>query len=105
MSKVTNRVVVISRYTGAHPDPDTICTGPCEGMGCYPIFDERGLRGEQRKKWEETGALCATDPNSASDQQAWETLHADAQDHECDGWHFFCCPACGGSGKRGAVAS
>lgn len=50
----------------SYPDPETVCVGPCEGVGWYP---------EQ-------------DPASP------------------DGWRFLECPACGGTGKRGAsVAS
>ena len=28
--------VFTDRYAGNYPDPETVCQGDCEGMGCYP---------------------------------------------------------------------
>jgi len=65
------------RYNGRYPDPETVCLGPCDGMGCFPL--SRNDRNPQYKKlWEEA------EENKPSE----------------DGWHFVKCPDCKGTGKR-----
>lgn len=32
-----DEVIYSDRYGGNWPDPDTVCQGPCEGMGVYPV--------------------------------------------------------------------
>lgn len=60
-----------------YPDPETMCKGQCEGVGLVPI-------GRSEK------------------EEPWYTLWLEAE-KKCptdDGWHFVCCPDCGGTGKR-----
>lgn len=74
------------------PDPATVCAGQCEGTGFYPVFDARG-RGDDR-------FVSPADNNTDEDTKAWESAHAEALKHICDGWHFVTCPECNGTGKR-----
>jgi hypothetical protein len=60
-----------------YPCPETMCTGPCEGTGVYPVKHGE-LTAEERVAW---GAAEQANPTD-------------------DGWHFIRCPDCGGSGKR-----
>lgn len=62
-----------------YPDPATVCRGPCEGIGCYPVKDD--------------------DPDE-QERALWLAQHAEAGRHECDGWHFVKCPDCNGTGKK-----
>ena len=97
-------VEVCSRYgegSAAFPDPATICSGQCEGMGYYP----------QHRDWSEEGAPSV----------AWDEAHrrghgpvaffrilrltrdlryALREATRCDGWHFIVCEQCGGTGRR-----
>lgn len=60
------------------PDTHTMCRGPCEGMGVFPLkaddLSELGLR------------------------VLW--LEAEAKEPADNGWHFVKCPDCGGTGLR-----
>ena len=29
-------LTITDRYGGNYPDPDSVCEGQCEGLGCYP---------------------------------------------------------------------
>lgn len=74
----------VDRYSACgipQPDPETVCTGQCEGMGVIPVQ-----------------ANC----DDARLVKLWWELHK-ATEHDCDGWHFVRCPDCDGSGKRAAT--
>ena len=45
-----------------YPDPETMCQGPCEGVGIYP----------------------ENDPASA----LWREAHTKPHEELCNGWHF-----------------
>ena len=82
--KQANRIAEVfeisDRYTALgipHPEPDTVCQGPCEGTGFIPVKKDH-QDPILRKLWEEAEALEPTD----------------------DDYHFVECPDCGGSGKR-----
>ena len=87
-----------SRYGTSLPDPQTVCTGPCEGMGCFPLYnpdlDKRTGNVLRPAKPESlNGTLLAL----------WMTSHEYRGPHICDGYHFVTCPDCGGTGKRTGV--
>jgi len=64
------------RYGGKYPDPETICLGPCDGMGCFPV--SKNENGKYAALWEE----------------------AEKKKPTKNGWHFVKCPECNGTGKR-----
>ena len=64
------------RYGGKYPDPETVCKGPCDGMGCFPVYKN------------------ATKPAHIV---LWEK--AEYKKSSKDGWHFVKCPDCSGTGK------
>lgn len=33
----SSKAIFTDRYGGRYPDPKTVCKGPCEGMGVYPV--------------------------------------------------------------------
>jgi len=75
------------RGTGIpYPDSATMCPGPCEGIGRYPVRVAEGM-----------------DPNDLRD---WLALHGEVCKNPrggyfaCDGWHFIVCRDCHGTGKR-----
>lgn len=75
------RIELSDRYSAAgkpYPDPDTVCAGLCEGMGCFPLRREdaeaRGLMG------------------------AWNAATPD--DEPMSDWRFVKCAVCNGTGKR-----
>lgn len=57
-----------------YPDPETMCKGPCEGIGWYPEKDQN--------------------------EPLWIEAHALPHAEPCDGWHFVKCPDCKGTEKR-----
>jgi len=57
-----------------YPDPNTMCPGPCEGIGVYP----------------ENNSLL----------EEWKVAHAKLHSEPCDGWHFLVCPLCKGTRMR-----
>lgn len=87
----------------SYPNPETVCAGPCEGLGCYPQF----LAGPWLRP---TAATLVNDEEPTEEEiKHWHEVHLTAQ-HEvsqsppyekiCDGWHFIKCPDCDGSGKH-----
>lgn len=67
-----------------HPDPSTMCPGPCEGTGIYPQkLDDPTITSPERQRWQDAHDA----PNAHSDGP-------------CDGWHFIKCWRCNGTGKR-----
>lgn len=71
--EVTNRYGSLENM----PDPDTICLGQCEGMGCIPVRHSTNDP-ELRRIWEE----------------------AEKKNQSDDGYHFVTCPTCNGTGLR-----
>lgn len=65
------------RYGGKYPDPETICLGPCDGMGCFPV-NRNNRNPEYAALWDEAEKENSTD----------------------DGWHIVRCPDCKGTGKK-----
>jgi hypothetical protein len=61
------------------PDPETMCHGPCEGTGVYPV---------RRGDWTE------------DERAAWEDAERASPNEPGDEWHFIRCSDCGGTGKR-----
>lgn len=58
-----------------YPDPETMCDGPCEGIGRFPLRkddDNPSYTG----LWQDAEKKCPSD----------------------DGWHFVVCPDCNGKG-------
>lgn len=73
-------IVASDRYSATgtpRPDVDTMCQGPCEGMGCVPIHAD-----------EEDEAYRAL----------W--LAAEEKSPSDDGYHFITCQTCKGSRLR-----
>ncbi len=89
------------RYTALgipYPDPATMCQGQCEGIGVVPLFNERGLKGNQRAAY--VVSFCSpSEPLTDDEQTAWNAAHLQ-EAHDCDGWHFVKCQECNGTGKR-----
>ena len=81
-----------------YPDPETMCEGPCEGMGVVPVFKhiitvpELGVG--------PTGPADAVNDKEGPWLDLW--LAAEAKEPSKDGWHFVVCPACNGTRKRSA---
>jgi len=95
------KIVFTDRYEALgmkHPDPLTMCHGPCEGTGFYPLFCVSGLAGYAKRKWVEAGRVEPASPLGDKDRLAWSDAHFH-QEHDCDGWHFVKCPDCGGTGR------
>lgn len=98
----TDKYTFTDRYQALgipYPDPATMCKGPCEGIGRYPVFDERGLSPYEVVQRIRLNLAAPAEQHSVNDAQRWEHEHAEARNHECDGWHFVQCPHCYGSGK------
>jgi hypothetical protein len=57
-----------------YPNPETMCQGRCEGMGCVPVL-------------------------SNEMEEPWRTLWREAEERKPtdDGWHFVICPDCSGT--------
>lgn len=94
-------MIITDRYGGHYPDPRTACN-ECDAMGVFPLFDERGMTAFHRCRYD---AVMPIDALTEGKRALWERAHADAGDHNCDGWHFVACPSCGGSGKTEPEAS
>lgn len=114
--------VFADRYSATgreRPNPDTVCLGKCEGMGCYPVLKRRP-----------SDTLWLPEPDMF-DLDLWQVEHdlhcnlwgviADLWNHRqlwfwqsigrnvwhwvrgdgyCTGWHFVKCYECQGTGKR-----
>lgn len=77
---MSNEFIFTDRYQAMgipYPDPETMCEGPCEGVGFHPT------RNKDNPKWIEA-----------------HTAPGVHKDELCDGWHFVECADCGGTGKR-----
>lgn len=75
------RYYFTDRYAGDYPDPDTMCTGFCDGLGVYPL---RVFNPHSEAEW-----LAVVDRLKAEGVSG-------------DGLYFITCPACGGTGERPA---
>ena len=72
------------------PDPETMCSGQCEGTGLIPVWmTTPGARMDCRPDESETDETL---------KNLW--LEAEKKEKTNDGYHFVKCPDCGGSGKR-----
>lgn len=77
------KIEISDRYSATgtpRPDPQTMCPGPCEGMGCVPVRADNADEA-YRALW----------------VAAEEKLPAD------DGWHFATCQTCHGTRLRAPV--
>lgn len=98
----------VDRYSATgtpYPDPETMCAGPCEGMGVYPQF----LAGAWLKP--SAARLEVSEEVNAKEIERWHEAHMLSdhpaekdkdgiyQERQCDGWHFITCPDCEGTGK------
>ncbi len=77
-----------------YPNPETMCSGHCEGIGYYPhhtcnryLFIDEPTEEEaiEQLRWEKLHR-----------KEMWRTLGLHY--FTCDGWHFIKCPICNGSG-------
>lgn len=68
-------IEITSRYGTNLPDPDTMCSGECEGTGYVPVMK-----------------------NDLEYQLDWEM--AEKENPSDDGYHFVKCHDCKGSGKN-----
>ena len=65
------------RYNERYPNPETICLGPCDGMGCFPV-NRNNKKADYKRLWDE----------------------AEKEKPSDDGWHIVRCPDCEGTGKN-----
>lgn len=83
------KIVIVDRYSATgtpYPDPETMCLGKCDGMGCYPIQASE-LNAEAVKS--PTGRLTVIGQTSAPGVPM-----------EPDDWLIVECPDCLGTRKR-----
>ena len=78
-----------------YPNPETMCEGHCEGMGCVPVYD---LRGDP--KAEQPTQIMAIDYNERDPELVARWEAAEAKNPTDDGWHFVVCPDCNGTRLR-----
>lgn len=82
------------RYGGRAPSWLRGCHDDCEAMGWVPIAIYDYL--PTAEAWE----ARLSDPQfTVQEREAWESIHLQAGEHKCDGWHFIKCPSCHGSGR------
>jgi hypothetical protein len=78
--------VVIDRYSALgmpRPKKETVCHGPCEGVGWVPVKkNERLYR------------------RSTYYRKAWQAAERRSPNEPGDAWHFVKCQRCHGTGKR-----
>lgn len=84
-----DEIEATDRYGGHWPDPETVCEGPCEGMGVFPAYSPRY---DERRN--------GTDPQAMVDVDDTALIEAAGATPDDDGWAFLTCPECDGSGKR-----
>lgn len=80
-----------------YPDLETVCPGPCEGIGRVPVRSPDyvgcgGLRLRHRPPED-----AEEEKMEKELQQRW--AEAEKKKPTEDGWHFVICPVCEGSGK------
>lgn len=74
----------------APPNPETMCKGGCEGVGCFPVYM---VAGDKRK-----AGLRLDDESDPTLVSLWKSSELESPTD--DGWHFVRCPSCEGSGLR-----
>ena len=88
-----------------YPNLETVCLGPCEGVGFFPLRSDDGPFVDL---WLTEHARAHTIA-----QRLWflwkgvigfDRYWLRCVFESCDGWHFVKCPNCNGSGKRGQAA-
>lgn len=87
----SDQIEATDRYGGNYPDPETVCPGPCEGMGVYPVYSAK-----HDERYDAATAVTTT--HAAEDEALIEASGITPGD---DGWAFLNCPDCGGSGRVG----
>lgn len=76
-------IIYSDRYDNKYPDPRTMCTGDCEGMGIVPVkWDDEDER--YREKWRE------------AENENPDRLNPDIKPD----YHFVPCNQCEGTGLR-----
>ena len=83
------------RYGGQNAalhNPDTVCSGECDGAGVFPLKSHKWLSGKDERN------NASPPPLVAAEQRMWDD--AEACQPTKDGWHFVKCPTCGGTGKK-----
>lgn len=71
------------RYGGGpYPDPKTMCTGQCEGLGFYPQ------------------QINSLDDASEYERAEVARVLSEGTQDTSDGWAFIRCEICGGTGKK-----
>ena len=65
------------RYNDRYPDPELMCLGQCDGMGCFPV-NKNDKNPDYQRLWDEAEKKKPSD----------------------DGWHIVRCPDCEGTGKK-----
>lgn len=87
---MSDQIEATDRYGGPAnwPDPNTVCDGPCEGMGVYPAYSPKH---DTKRETTDPQAMSGTDDTAA--------IEAAGKTPDDDGWAFLTCPDCGGTGK------
>lgn len=86
----------VDRYSALgipYPDPETVCTGQCEGVGWVPVYMTPVGPFDPTRVY----SKVEDDPKL---QALWGEAHAKPHDEPCDGWHFVKCPDCNGTGRK-----
>jgi hypothetical protein len=97
-----------SRYEALgipYPDPATVCSGQCEGVGFYPQHRiDPDATAAEREAWNRAHAKsCSLIGRVQSLYHAIvkrDRIYLKVAFAPCDDWHFIKCPDCGGTGKR-----
>lgn len=91
MNEATDRYQALGM---PYPDPETMCPGQCEGTGWVPMFVPPDPP--------VPGHLVLVDGAGVADDPRLRALWDEAErlNPSDDGWHFVCCPDCGGTGKQ-----
>lgn len=99
MSAESNEIEFVDRYGGVYPSPLTVCAGPCEGMGCYPVQGHDPLPA-YFEKYPHMLASHVMSMHELTDYERGEVEQAIEDDgQQEDGYYFIRCGDCGGTGK------
>jgi len=79
---------ITSRYGKNFPEPKTVCSGDCEGLGVVPIFINKDLKLD----------CVIADEIDPQYIQLWE--QAEKLKKTEDGWHFVKCLSCKGTSTK-----
>lgn len=100
---------VTSRYEALGlplPNPDTMCSGECEGTGWVPIWFPLPLHGANGLAERVVTSATVGVSLSSTDYEKYYALWLEAEQAAPadDGWHFVVCPECQGTGQKGVDA-